>query len=93
MAEPIRFQSYRFARCRFEKPPEEQPVQGKYLDQLNRMDYGNRKTGADIPGSRLERKLGISTEEQIIFLKKLYGPQLMQGAYDSQYPRTTPMTD
>jgi beta-lactamase class D len=44
----------------------------KYLYYLNELDYGNMKTGPDLPRFWLDGDLQITAEEQIIFLKKLY---------------------
>jgi beta-lactamase class D len=44
----------------------------KYLEYLNEMDYGNKKTGTKIDTFWLEGDIKISAKEQIEFLKKVY---------------------
>lgn len=44
----------------------------KYLYYLNKLQYGNEKTGLDVSTFWLEGDMKISAVEQISFLKKLY---------------------
>ena len=44
----------------------------KYLNYLNKLHYGNEKTGLDVSSFWLEGDIKISAVEQIDFLKKLY---------------------
>jgi len=44
----------------------------KYLYYLNKLNYGNEKTGLDVSTFWLEGDIKISAVEQINFLKKLY---------------------
>lgn len=48
----------------------------KYLSHLEKLQYGNRMTGADVATFWLEGDLKISAREQVVFLKKLYREQL-----------------
>lgn len=48
----------------------------RYLSHLNRMDYGNGKTGPEVTKFWLNGDLKISAVEQIEFLKKLYKGEL-----------------
>lgn len=54
----------------------------KYRSYLERMDYGNRKTGQDVKSFWLDGDLKISVFEQVQFLKKLYRGKL---PYEKQY--------
>ncbi len=54
----------------------------KYETYLQKMEYGNLKTGKDVRTFWLEGDLRISAREQIDFLKKLY---LRKFAFDSKY--------
>ncbi|TGK25234.1 class D beta-lactamase [Leptospira stimsonii] len=53
----------------------------KYETYLQKMEYGNLKTGKDVRTFWLEGDLRISAREQIDFLKKLY---LRKFAFDSK---------
>lgn len=44
----------------------------KYLNYLQKFDYGNKQTGIAIDRFWLDGDLRITTEEQVAFLKKLY---------------------
>lgn len=48
----------------------------RYLFHLDKMQYGNQKTGPDVTTFWLEGDIRISAREQIDFLKKLYKGQL-----------------
>lgn len=48
----------------------------KYLTYLDKIDYGNHKTGSDVTTFWLEGDIKISAMEQIVFLKKLYKNEL-----------------
>lgn len=43
-----------------------------YLDYLDELNYGNKKTGANVDTFWLEGEIRISAKEQIDFLKKVY---------------------
>lgn len=47
-----------------------------YLSHLDRLNYGNKKTGLEVTTFWLEGDLQISAREQIEFLKKLYKEEL-----------------
>ncbi len=48
----------------------------KYILHLNKLNYGNKKTGHDVTTFWLDGELAISAREQIEFLKKLYKEDL-----------------
>lgn len=48
----------------------------KYLSHLNKLHYGNEKTGPDVTTFWLKGELKISAREQIEFLKKLYKEEI-----------------
>ncbi|EHP28869.1 periplasmic penicillin-binding transpeptidase [Sulfurimonas gotlandica GD1] len=48
----------------------------KYLKHLQKIAYGNKKTGSDVSTFWLEGEIKISASEQIDFLKKLYKNEL-----------------
>lgn len=48
----------------------------KYLTYLDKIDYGNHRTGSDVTTFWLEGDIKISAIEQIFFLKKLYKNEL-----------------
>ncbi len=48
----------------------------KYLSHLDRLNYGNKKTGSEVTTFWLEGELTISAREQIELLKKLYKEDL-----------------
>ncbi len=48
----------------------------KYLSHLDRLNYGNKKTGPEVTMFWLEGELTISAREQIEFFKKLYKEDL-----------------
>lgn len=47
-----------------------------YLNHLERLDYGNKKTGPEITTFWLDGDIKISAREQIDFVKKLYREEL-----------------
>lgn len=47
-----------------------------YLEYLQKLDYGNMKTGSDLSTFWLDGDLRISAGEQITFIKKLYREEL-----------------
>ncbi len=47
-----------------------------YLSHLDKLNYGNKKTGKNVKTFWLEGDLKISAKEQIEFLKKLYRNEL-----------------
>ena len=49
---------------------------GQYIKHLQKIPYGNQKTGADVTTFWLEGDLRISPLEQIEFLKRLYNDEL-----------------
>jgi len=48
----------------------------KYISHLDKLNYGNKKTGPDVTTFWLDGELKISAREQIEFLKKLYKEDL-----------------
>ncbi len=48
----------------------------KYLYHLDKLNYGNKKTGPEVTTFWLDGELKISAREQIDFLKKLYKEEL-----------------
>lgn len=58
--------------------------QPTYLKYLERVNYGNRKTGKNVETFWLDGDIRISAEEQIVFLQKVYQRKLPFGtkAYD-----------
>lgn len=51
----------------------------RYLSHLQKMEYGNRKTGPDLTTFWLDGDLKISAREQIWFLKRLFTGDLPYG--------------
>jgi len=54
----------------------------KYLQHLQKLNYGNQKTGLDLTTFWLSGDIKISVNEQIKFLKKLYNSEL---PYEKEY--------
>ena len=44
----------------------------RYIQYLNNLNYGNKKTGKNVTSFWLEGELGISAKEKIDFLRKIY---------------------